>query len=113
MIANWGTKWNAYDCYTDDPCGGRLEFNTAWDGVPSIIQKISERFPDVLIHYGWADEDIGNNTGRIDFKNGEDVWFDIPEGGSKHAFEIACDIQGYDIEELKQYSQKPRDRDAR
>lgn len=112
-IANWGTKWNAYDCYTDDPCGGRLEFNTAWDGVPSIIQKISERFPDVLIHYGWADEDIGNNTGRIDFKNGEDVWFDIPEGGSKHAFEIACDIQGYDIEEFKQFFQKPRDRDER
>ena len=112
-IANWGTKWNAYDCYTDDPCSGKLEFNTAWDGVPFIIQKISESFPDVLIHYGWADEDIGNNTGRIDFKNGEDIWFDIPEGGSKHAFEIACDIQGYDIEEFKQYFQKPRGRDER
>lgn len=112
-IANWGTKWNAYDCYVDDPHDGRLEFNTAWSGVPVIIQKISEKFPDVLIHYGWADEDIGSNTGRIDFKNGEEIRFDIPESGSKHAFEIACDIQGYDIEEFEECFKESSDRDSR
>ena len=25
---------------------------------------------------------------------------DIPEGGSYHAFEIACEVQGYDISEF-------------
>lgn len=99
-IENWGTKWNAYDCVEMDPEDGYMTFLTAWSGVPQIVQKISEKFPDVPVHYSWADEDFGYNTGRLEFLAGEVRNQDIPEGGSYHAYEIACDVQGYDISEF-------------
>ena len=99
-IENWGSKWNAYDCVEKEPGDDWMEFLTAWDPIPNIVQKISEQFPEITVHYSWADEDIGNNTGRMDFKGGDIIMKDIPEGGSYHAFEIACEVQGYDISEF-------------
>ena len=120
-ISNWGSKWSAYDCVSVDPADGYMTFLTAWSSVPSIVQKISERFPDVRIHYSWADEDLGNNTGRREYLAGEEIYRDIPEGGSRHAFEIACDVQGYDIDEISfgpepsesEKQAKNKNRDAR
>lgn len=99
-IENWGSKWNAYDCVEKEPGDDWMEFLTAWDPVPDIVQKISEQFPEATVHYSWADEDIGSNTGRMDFKDGQIIMRDIPESGSYHAFEIACEVQGYDISEF-------------
>lgn len=53
-----------------------MEFLTAWDPIPNIVQKISEQFPEITVHYSWADEDIGNNTGRMDFKGGDIIMKD-------------------------------------
>ena len=98
-LNNWNTKWNAYDCTAADPSDKRLEFLTAWDGVPPIVEAISERFPDVTISYGWADEDIGFNVGKVKVRAGEVVEENIPEGGSKEAYEMAAEIMGADLGE--------------
>ncbi len=105
-IANWGTKWNAYDYMETDPTSRQICFSTAWSPVPQILSKISERYPDVRISYAWADEDIGYNTGRAEFLNGEVTVFDVPEGGSREAFELATELWGYDMSEFEEYIPK-------
>lgn len=84
-IATWGTKWNAYNQEFDEP--NIIWFDTAWDGVPQLIQKLSERFPDVELHYAYADENLGSNVGRGIARNGE-IDMTVPDDGSKEAFEI-------------------------
>lgn len=84
-IATWGTKWNAYNQNFEEP--NILWFDTAWNGVPQLIQKLSEIFPDVEFHYAYADEDLGFNTGKGTARHGE-INMTIPEGGSNEAFEI-------------------------
>lgn len=84
-IATWGTKWNAYQQDFEEP--NILWFDTAWSGVPQLIQKLSEIFPDVEFHYAYADENLGFNTGIGTISNGE-INMTIPEGGSNEAFEI-------------------------
>lgn len=97
---HWGTKWNAYDWYEVDPGSDFISFNTAWSPVPDLIKVLSERFPEVKIRYAWADEDIGFNIGIMEFKGGKEILRDVPEGGTRHAYEIACDVQGCDIDEF-------------
>ena len=84
-IANWGTKWNAFNQNFEEP--NVLWFDTAWEGVPLLIQTLSEIFPDVEFQYAYADEDLGSNVGKGTIRNGEtDMTF--PDNGSNDAFEI-------------------------
>ena len=84
-IANWGTKWNAFNQNFEEP--NVLWFDTAWEGVPLLIQTLSEIFPDVEFQYAYADEDLGSNVGKGTIRNGEtDMTF--PDNGSNEAFEI-------------------------
>ena len=39
-----GTKWNAFNQNFEEP--NVLWFDTAWEGVPLLIQTLSEIFPD-------------------------------------------------------------------
>lgn len=104
-IKHWGSKWEAYDCEEVNPEDGCLRFCTAWNSVLNIVEKLSERFPDVLIHYFWADEDVGYNVGKAEFKGGRIVLCDVPEGGSKNAYAMAETILGYgEYEEDKENS---------
>ena len=105
-IEHWGTKWNAYDWQEARPEDGFVSFNTAWSPVPDLVKLLSEKFPDVRFRYSWADEDIGFNVGIMEFKKGRVVFQDTPEGGSSHAYEIACEIQGYDLDEFIDEIQK-------
>ena len=98
--ANWGTKWNAYDCEPADFDRHRLSFLTAWCGVPDILKKISEKFPEVSIGYAWVDEDIGSNVGVIEYKDGVEVEWFIPENGTKEAFELAAEILEDDLADM-------------
>lgn len=85
--ANWGTKWNSYDCdlsWTN----GVINFNTAWAGVPDLIRTLSLKFPDVIFSYGYSSEDTGYEVGEMKFKNGEVIEENIPEGGSHEAYEL-------------------------
>ncbi|MBO4384288.1 MAG: hypothetical protein J5854_02550 [Clostridia bacterium] len=97
---NWGTKWNAYDCDRIDTDRQMLAFFTAWCSVPKIISKISERFPDVTVRYGWADEDIGSNVGRAVFKGGNMIDTYVPADGSIEAYRLSADIYGVSLDEL-------------
>ena len=83
--ATWGTKWNAFNQNFEEP--NVLWFDTAWEGVPLLIQTLSEIFPDVEFQYAYADEDLGSNVGKGTIRNGEtDMTF--PDNGSNEAFEI-------------------------
>ena len=88
----------------DEPLGvvdfKTLCFHTAWDGVPKIIEKIAEKFPDADIIYSWADEDIGSNVGILVYEGGKETGSVLPENGSRQAFELAAQIMGLDLKEM-------------
>lgn len=70
-IANWDTKWNAYDNETEGTdC---IKFSTAWANPEPVIRKLAEMYPRVKIEHWWADEDTGNNTGYRIFEEGKET----------------------------------------
>lgn len=74
-IANWGTKWNAYDIGFDYEA---VYFQTAWATPLPIWVEISKRFPELQVIIEYADEDRGNNCGRMVYLNGEQIeWVDM------------------------------------
>lgn len=57
-IANWGTKWNAYDVTLATKGDWKLvyRFSTAWSIPEPVIKKLAEMFPDVAIEFIAADD---------------------------------------------------------
>jgi hypothetical protein len=92
--ANWGTKWNAYD--TNENENGDIYFQTAWSNPLPVMEALSRKYPDVVFRVRFADEDFGHNVGEYSLGNGEVVSENIPEGGSKEAYDLAADIKGYE-----------------
>ncbi len=90
-IENWGTKWNAYDCEKESD--NVYVFDTAWSPVPSLIKMMSKEFPNVVIDYMFSDEDTGSNCGNIIFKNDTIIDEELPENGTKRAYEIAFELR--------------------
>jgi hypothetical protein len=91
-IANWGTKWNSYSCEKME--GNVWEFDTAWSGVPKLIEVISLAFPDISILYEFADEDTGSgNCGILFFQDGEIKVKNNPESQSNDAFELCFKLR--------------------
>lgn len=89
-IANWDTKWNAYDCSYDKD--RTLFFHTAWSAPDKVIKALSEKYPDIQIGHMWADEDIGNNLGKRIYFGGEVILENIPEAFSKEAYDLAFKV---------------------
>lgn len=88
--AKWGTKWNASECAS---IGNNIfEFQTAWSGVPDLIEIIASKYQSIKIIYEYADEDTGSNTGRYDFFNGQVIETKI-ENGSREAYEMAFKLR--------------------
>ena len=52
-LANWDTKWDAYDVVVtdDDPENVEIEFNTAWSPPEAICERIREDYPDVSVSW--------------------------------------------------------------
>jgi len=52
-LANWDTKWDAYDVVVtdDDPECTEIEFNTAWSPPEAICSAIREQYPDVSVSW--------------------------------------------------------------
>lgn len=70
-IANWDTKWNAYDNESEGTdC---IKFSTAWANPEPVIRKLAEMYPGARIEHWWADEDTGNNTGYRIFEDGKEA----------------------------------------
>lgn len=101
--SNWGTKWNAYETQLTelDTYSINIEFQTAWNGVPIIIQKLTEMFPHLTFEYDYADEDMGYNCGSGYGEDGE-FSFQILRGGSEDAMKTYALCWGYDFEEFYQ-----------
>lgn len=97
-IANWGTKWNAYDVDFDGDA--TLEFTTAWSGVDGLVQLVSAKFPYIELLYSWADEDMGYNVGECSFKGGAMRDENFPEEGSEAALELAESIWNIEVVEV-------------
>lgn len=100
---NWGTKWNAYSCTELSMEDDTLDFFTAWNSAIPILEALSRKYSGQTITYRWADEDIGSNVGEAVFQNGEVVDANIPEPGSRAAFELASDIMGIALEDFDLY----------
>lgn len=103
---NWGTKWNAYQ-----PCPLRensdtMVFYTAWNSIPRLIEILSERYPEQTVSYRWADEDIGHNVGEFSMKAGKIIDINIPEGGSREAYEMSAAITGISLSDFGLYLTK-------
>lgn len=97
-IENWGTKWNAYDI-EEIPYG--VQFNTAWSTPFPVIVELSMQYPDATFEVSYADEDIGNNCGRYELKNGVIVEQYFPPMNSDEAYEFAINILGLQGEIVK------------
>ena len=52
-LANWDTKWDAYDLTVEDEDPDQLEvtFNTAWSPPEAICHALREQYPDVSISW--------------------------------------------------------------
>lgn len=93
MRRNWGTKWNAYGQSDSRNTEDTIYFQTAWNGVPDLIQKIAWIFPNVIIEYSFADEDLGSgNCGIYHFKESETLEKIEYAPLSKEAYELAFEL---------------------
>jgi hypothetical protein len=95
-IKYWGTKWGGYTY--EKISDNEFEFQTAWSSVPLIIHAISIAFPDLEIDYKYADEDTGSNVGHLKFKQGKEMFRNIPDNGSTEAFTLAFELNPDDGE---------------
>ena len=99
-VNHWGTKWNAYGSDYLPKVDDSLVFQTAWSAVPNVIQELSSRYPDVVMEYGWADEDFGSNTGSMEFKGGDVISVYLPDDQTPEAYEFAAAVQGASLEDF-------------
>ena len=76
-VANWGTKWNAYDTYGFDETA--TSFNTAWSPPIKVIQKLADLTGHafVLTYLGEGGEYIGRATCSPNKKVNDDYHDDI------------------------------------
>ncbi|MGH9342554.1 MAG: hypothetical protein ACRD19_02150 [Terriglobia bacterium] len=69
-IANWHTKWNAYDFHLVQLSPLEFTFNTAWDFPAPVFRKIAEQFPALSFRCSCYDE--GGNFAGDGFFNPRD-----------------------------------------
>lgn len=97
-IANWGTKWNAFD--TEILSNDEVKFQTAWNCPEEIFKALSNIYEDVEIVVNYADKDIGNNCGRICFLNGEVIEYIDKEGD----IDFALGLRGISRKEYNEWN---------
>lgn len=68
-IANWGTKWNAYDQHKAGDTV--ILFDTAWSTAEPIFDTLAAKYPAIPFKVEYADEDIGSNAGVLIYRDGE------------------------------------------
>ena len=98
---NWGTKWNAYESCMSEPTDDSVTiyFQTAWSGVPKLVEILVERFPNLLFTYKFSDEDRGYNCGEGFGENGE-FNFDYYNDASDYAMELYKECWGFDDDDF-------------
>jgi len=93
-MANWGTKWDAYDFHGEwqpnSPTNYSIGFYTAWDAPSNFFEKVSVDYPDITFVLDFADEG-GAFLGRETIRNGnvEQTLYDwCSKDGKKHRKEM-------------------------
>lgn len=89
-IANWGTKWNAYEIErTSDTA---IKFQTAWSAPLVWLEKLIEKFPGERVSIRWADEDFGNNVGVLTVNADGSIEDGRLENDSPEAHKLAMEL---------------------
>jgi hypothetical protein len=91
-IDHWGTKWDVSDTFEDE--NGYICFDTAWSTPFELISKLSTLYPNLIFDVQYADEDLGNNCGTYQLQNGLEIY------SESYGIEEACQLWGYDYEEM-------------
>ena len=91
QCSNWGTKWNANDVYWGDD-NEYVSFNTAWSTPFDLFVSLSKKYPQATFEIEYADEDFGYNVGQYTLENGIEIQQNVPNGGSREAYELAMII---------------------
>ena len=92
-LDHWGVKWNACDARRERNI---IVFETPWEGVPRLMLMVSEKFPQVVMDYEFADEDFGYNTARYTFVGGEVVAENEPTDNTIESRQLAKSILGWE-----------------
>lgn len=91
----WGTKWNACDAKWF--CN-EVWFDTAWSFCEPVVVELSKQFPNVLIEFKYADENIGSNCDYGWCKDGYITHANLMgEAAVRFALDILGDIESYDF----------------
>jgi hypothetical protein len=69
-VANWGTKWNAFDVDINPP-DRTIFFNTAWNAPIPIYKALAKQFPTHKISVKYYDEG-GWFAGYCDIEDGKE-----------------------------------------
>ena len=92
-IDHWGTKWDAYDCYTNvGKTYIQFVFSTAWSTPIPIIKKLSVLGYQIDVKY--ADEDYGVNCGRLKYTS-EQGWIHLNSVDMKDPVRFAKSVWNY------------------
>ncbi len=89
-LHNWGTKWDARESRYDEDMKV-LTFQTAWDCPKALLEAMIRKYPEITFAGGFADEDIGHNSGYIE--DGEVSWF---VNGDFEAIQNAKELWGFE-----------------
>lgn len=95
-IANWGTKWGAYDYDDRERSHGKFvfKFETAWSFPTPIFEKLAEMYPSLVFSIICFDE--GHNfAGRGEF-NGRDDYDESKELATPELYE---QVYGHKMDE--------------
>jgi Ferredoxin-like domain in Api92-like protein len=90
-IANWGTKWNAYDQSRNDNV---ITFSTAWSHPLRIIETLSTTYPELIFNVMYADEDRGSDCGEYVMVDGHIQDCKIFTEASYESLEFADEVWG-------------------
>lgn len=97
-IANWGTKWDAYDQGMEEVGDEEViyTFDTAWSVPYPVLEKLSEEFPELKFEVKYFDE--GHNFwGVVEYVGDELLQDRQSEEEDKDS--LCLELKGYDPKE--------------
>ena len=99
---NWGAEHNPYNSIIEkeDDDTIFMSFVTANYGVPNIVKKLTEMFPNLWFEYKYADEDIACNCGEGGSNTEHGFVFNVHEDESDEALRVFLECWGEDNENV-------------
>ena len=95
-IEHWGVPQNAEPADENEPyrAFNLTVFYTHGSDVRELMRKFSMMYPGLTADYLWASEDIGQDAGMAQFKDGTLTNELVPQPDSKTAYELSFDVFG-------------------